>query len=108
MEFNPKSTKAILAKGEALYTMGLFENALVQFHRGWRFRADPAIKIGMARCRDEILNTLGDHGNDYEVDLVEKVIQEIYGLKTEKKPGPRKGLEEKCKPRKKSTKGKMT
>ena len=108
LEFHPYSTKAILAKGEALYTMGLFENALVQFHQGWRFRADPAIKKWMKRCRDEILNTLGDPGKEYDV---EKVILEINCLKIEIQPEPRKNIKkskEKCKPRKKLTKGKMT
>ena len=89
MEFNPHSTKAIVAKGEALYKMGLFENALVQFHRGWRFRADPAIKLGMTRCRDEILNTLGNSGKDYDLDVVEKVFKQTKDLKFEKEPVPK-------------------
>ena len=59
LEYNNYNTKAIVAKGEALYKMGQFENALLQFHRGWRFREDPAIKIWMTRCRDEIRDTLG-------------------------------------------------
>ena len=81
LEFNPYSTKAILAKVEALYKMGLFENALVQFHRGWRFKADPAIKKGMKRCRDEIFNTLGDPGKEYDKDIHKKVIEEMNCLK---------------------------
>ena len=46
LEFNPYCTKAIVEKGEALYKMGQFENALVQFHRGLRLRGDPDIKLG--------------------------------------------------------------
>ena len=111
LEFNPYSTKAIVAKGEALYKMGLFENALVQFHRGWRFRADPAIKIGMVRCTDEILNTIGDTNKEYDVAIVEKVIKKMDEPKLEKKPEPRKTItkrKEKMKPKDKLDNGKLS
>ena len=39
-KINKHSTKAIIAKAEALYNLGQFEKALVQFERGWRFRQD--------------------------------------------------------------------
>ena len=94
LEFNPYSTKAILAKGEALYNMGLFENALMQFQRGWKFRADPAIKIGMTKCRDVILNTLGDPNKEYDKGIVEKVIKEMEDSKLENNPKPKKKISE--------------
>ena len=37
--------KALLAKGEALYTEGEFEMALVQFERGLKFRNDISLKV---------------------------------------------------------------
>ena len=41
----------MVAKAEALYNMGEFEQALVQFERSWRVRQDPAIRNGMVKCR---------------------------------------------------------
>ena len=40
LRYNKNSTKAITCKGEALYMMGEFEQALVQFERGFRVRQD--------------------------------------------------------------------
>ena len=34
LAINPVSSKAIVARGEALYSMGEFEKGLVQFQRG--------------------------------------------------------------------------
>jgi tetratricopeptide (TPR) repeat protein len=82
--FNPESVQAIVAKGEALYNMGQFEKALVQFHKGWRVRNDPDIKKGMFKCRDAIMNILGDTDKIYETELVEKVIKQMENLKVDK------------------------
>ena len=60
LTLRPNNIKAVLVKGEALYKMGKFENALVQFHRGWKARADPEIKLGIARCTEEIVNSLSN------------------------------------------------
>ena len=57
--------------------MGHFENALVQFHRGLRLREDPDIKLGITWCKAEILNTLGNPRREYDVAIVEQVIQEM-------------------------------
>ena len=77
LEINKHSTKAILAKGEALYSIGEFEKALVQFERGWRFRQDPAIKSGMVKCRDAIMITVGTTAKEYDEKIVEMVIQQM-------------------------------
>ena len=77
LEINKHSTKAIVAKGEALYSIGEFEKALVQFERGWRFRQDPSIKSGMIKCRDAIITTVGTSAKDYDEKLVEMVIQQM-------------------------------
>ena len=77
LEINKHSTKAIVAKGEALYSIGEFEKALVQFERGWRFRQDPSIKSGMIKCRDAIIITVGNSATDYDEKLVEMVIQQM-------------------------------
>ena len=71
LEINKHSTKAIVAKGEALYSIGEFEKALVQFERGWRFRQDPAIKSGMVKCRDAIIITVGTTAKQYDEKMVE-------------------------------------
>ena len=77
LEINKHSTKAIVAKGEALYSIGEFEKALVQFERGWRFRQDPAIKSGMVKCRDAIIITVGTTAKQYDEKVVEMVIQQM-------------------------------
>jgi tetratricopeptide (TPR) repeat protein len=103
LEFNPTCTKAIVEKGEALYKMGHFENALAQFHRGLRLREDPDIKLGITRCKDEILNTLGNPRREYDVAIVKQVIQEMNGLKIKKKSATamdQHKWKEKIKPRK--------
>ena len=62
----PYSTKARMAKAEALYSMGKFEKALVEFEKGWRIRQDPEIKTGIVKCRDVILNTVGVGALSYD------------------------------------------
>ena len=46
--------------------------ALVEFEKGWRLRQDPEIKTGIVKCRDVILNTVGEGrmGYDDKVDLI--------------------------------------
>ena len=85
LSINKYNTKAIIAKGEALYNLGHFEKALVQFERGWRMRQDPEIKAGIVKCRDVILNTVGTTAKEYDVEVVEKVIQQMKELELEKK-----------------------
>ena len=68
-------------KGEALYNMGEFEQALVQFERGYRVRQDAALRAGMVKCRDVIKRTVGDAGRQYCVTVVEKAIKEMARVK---------------------------
>ena len=84
LKLNKQSTKAILAKAEALYNMGQFENALVQFERGWRVRQDPEIRAGIIKCRDVIINTVGTTAKEYDREVVEKVIQEMKDMQIKK------------------------
>lgn len=77
LDINKHSTKAIVAKGEALYNVGEFEKALVQFERGWRVRQDPAIKSGMVKCRDAIMNTVGSTAMQDNLDMLEMVIKQM-------------------------------
>ena len=83
LNINNCSTRAIIAKAEALYNLGQFEKALVQFERGWRVRQDPEIKIGIVKCRDVILNTVGANAGEYDIKVVEKVIQQMKEIKEE-------------------------
>ena len=48
--------------------------ALVEFEKGWRLRQDPEIKTGIVKCRDVILNTVGEGrmGYDDKVDLISR------------------------------------
>ena len=76
---SPHSTKARIAKAEALYSMGKFEKALVEFEKAWRLRQDPEIKTGIVKCRDVILNTVGSGAMGYDhkvcIHLVLTLIQ---------------------------------
>ena len=74
---NPYSTKARIAKAEALYSMGNFEKALVEFERAWRLRQDPEIKTGLVKCRDVILNTVGDGVFTNNELLVQRVLRQM-------------------------------
>ena len=85
LQFNPNSTQAIVAKGEALYNLGHFEKALVQFHKARRVRNDPDIEQGMLKCRNAIMSILGDNEKTYETELVEKVIKHMEDQKAAKK-----------------------
>ena len=82
---NPCSTKARIAKAEALYSMGNFEKALVEFERAWRLRQDPEIKTGLVKCRDVILNTVGDGVFTNNELLVQRVIRQIKKQEIEEK-----------------------
>jgi len=81
LRYNKTSTKATTCKGEALYNMGEFEQALVQFERGYRVRQDAALRAGMVKCRDVIKRTVGDAGRQYCVTVVEKAIKEMARVK---------------------------
>ena len=81
LRYNKTSTKATTCKGEALYNMGEFEQALVQFERGYRVRQDAALRAGMVKCRDVIKRTVGDAGRQYCVTVVEKAIKEMAKVK---------------------------
>ena len=81
LKYNKNSTKATTCKGEALYNMGEFEQALVQFERGYRVRQDPALRSGMVKCRDVIKRTVGDADRQYSVSVVEKAIREMARVK---------------------------
>ena len=61
--------------------MGEFEQALVQFERGYRVRQDPALRSGMVKCRDVIKRTVGDADRQYSVSVVEKAIREMARVK---------------------------
>lgn len=77
LKINPDSTKAIIAQGEALYSMGEFEKGLIQFQRGWRTRQDPKMKIGLLKCKDAIANAVGPNAKEFDIDLVQKVIENM-------------------------------
>ena len=70
----PHSTKARIAKAEALYSMGKFEKALVEFEKAWRLRQDPEIKTGIVKCRDVILNTVGSGAMGYDLKVISRSI----------------------------------
>ena len=76
LKYNPSSIQAVVEKAEALYNMGEFEKALVQFHRALRARKDPEIRKGMYKCSDAILGTLGDIGKTCDKELVQKVVKQ--------------------------------
>ena len=77
LQINKYSMKAMLVKAEALYTLGQFEKALIQFERGWRVRQDHEINAGIFKCRDVILNTVGPNAKECDKEVVEKVLQRI-------------------------------
>ena len=86
LKLNKMNTKAIVAKAEALYTMGQFENALVHFERGWRVRQDPEIRAGIVKCRDVIINTVGTAAKEYDMDVVAQVIKKMNEMKVKEEP----------------------
>ena len=102
LKINKYSTKAIIVKAEALYSLGQFEKALVQYERGWRVRQDPEIKAGILKCKDVILNTVGSSAKEYDKEVVEKVIQQMKEIDLKEKKELEKNREEK----KRKTKGK--
>ena len=76
LSLNNTSTRAKIAKAEALYSLGQFENALVVFQRCWRTRQDGEIKAGIAMCKEVILSTVGNNAMEYDKKVVKKVIRE--------------------------------
>ena len=75
LRIKPESSRAIIARGEALYTMGEFEKGLLQFQRGWRMRPHPMMKTGLQKCKDAIANAVGPNAKEFDVELVQKVIE---------------------------------
>ena len=76
LEMNPNSSKAIIAHGDALYSMGEFEKGLVRFQKGWKTRMDPKMRNGIQKCKIAIENAVGKNSKPFDIDLVEKVIKE--------------------------------
>merc|ERR1719266_1573653 len=72
LDCNQLNTKAMIARAEALFNMGEFEKALVQYERGLRLRKCPAIMEGILKCRETILSSIGG----YEAALVQLVVEE--------------------------------
>ena len=56
--------KALIAKGEALYAIGNFEIALVNFERAGKLRQSQDIMEGLKKCREAILLTLGKQSDE--------------------------------------------
>lgn len=75
-----ESTRALIAKAEALYSMGRFEKALMLFEKGWKIRQDTEMKAGITMCREVILNTVG-HAMEYDKSIVRKVVREENKIK---------------------------
>ena len=82
---NKHNSRGIIAKAEALYSLGQFEKALVQFERVWRLRQDPEIKTGILKCREVILNTIGTNVMEYDIEIVGKVVKQMEELELAKK-----------------------
>jgi tetratricopeptide (TPR) repeat protein len=58
---DPNYFKGVYQKGEALYAQGDFESALVQFHRGFKMKAEmDEFRIGIQKCREAIENSIGN------------------------------------------------
>ena len=81
LKMNPHCTKAVISRGEALYSMGQFEKGLVQFERGSRVRSDLRMKSGLTQCKDAILNAVGPNARGFDLELVGKVIKEMEDRK---------------------------
>ena len=99
---SPHSTKARIAKAEALYSMGKFENALVEFERAQRLRQDPEVKTGIVKCREVILNTVGSGAMAYDNKVFQKVIRQIK-IKEKEEERKREEARKKKKSKKKDT-----
>ncbi|KAJ3279471.1 Tetratricopeptide repeat protein 25, partial [Borealophlyctis nickersoniae] len=60
LAIDPDSVAASIAKADALYASGEFENALVVYHRGAARRSDvDEFTAGVGRCRDAIMKAVG-------------------------------------------------
>ena len=81
LKMNPHCTKAVISRGEALYSMGQFEKGLVQFERGSRVRSDLRMKSGLMQCKDAILNAVGPNAREFDIELVGKVIKDMEDRK---------------------------
>lgn len=50
----------LLQYAEALYSLGRFEQALIEYHRGYRLRRDVQdYRIGIQKCQDAINRAIG-------------------------------------------------
>ena len=76
MKNNNKNNKAVTAKAEAFFNSGNFEKALVQFEKANKMRKDPKTTEGLMKCRQAILNSVGQDGIVFEKDTVINAIRE--------------------------------
>lgn len=83
--FNTKDEKVTYMRGlvqyaEALFALGLFEKALIQFHRGNRLRREiDVFRIGIQKCQESIRTAILDHSGTQIEDL-EDVIPLIKAM----------------------------
>ncbi|XP_023329597.1 uncharacterized protein LOC111702216, partial [Eurytemora carolleeae] len=76
LKINKSSTKAVVALGEAMFQLGQFEFALVQFERGLKIRMETTLKKGAEKCKDAILHSLGTRIPKYDLNVVRLVVKE--------------------------------
>ena len=76
LEYDERNNKAIAAKAEALFNSGLFERALVQFEKGNKIRKNSNTTIGLIKCRQAILSSIGQQGIVFEKGMVTIAIRE--------------------------------
>ena len=76
LEKEETNSRAITAKAEALFSSGQFEKALVQFEKGNKLRQESMITTGLKKCRQAIVNSIGEDGIVFEKELVEIAIRE--------------------------------
>jgi len=62
--------RGLVQFAEALFALGLFEKALIQFHYGDRLRRDmEAFRIGIQKCQESIRTAIIDHSGTQIEDL---------------------------------------
>ena len=81
MEINKDNTKAIVAKAEALFSSGNFEQALVHFERGNKILNSEEMQFGLMKARQAILNVIGDGLVEFDSRKVEGVIENKKRMK---------------------------
>ena len=77
LQNNERNVKSIAAKGEALFSSGKFEQALVQFEKGIRIHKDSDMTDGLMKCRQAILSSLGEDGIVFDKEMVSITIRGI-------------------------------